>query len=271
MTIAPFDITVLLPTRGRTEPLKLCLETLISRARYPQNLEIMLAFDDDDTDSVDYFQREIAPYLAEAGVQFQALQYPRFGYNQLHRYINGLVKHSTGKWIFFWNDDAVMHTQDWDVVIHGYQDDFLLLRADTNHEHPYAIFPIFPREWVDVIGHVSLHPLNDAWLSQIGWLLDIVVTVPIYIEHERHDLTGKNQDDTYKEREILEGNPSNPLDFLYMTWRRERIQEAHKLYHHIKATRDIECQHLMDAEAGRVDPWEKMLALDKKGLMCRYR
>lgn len=271
MTSAPFDITVLLPTRGRQEPLRQCLETLISRARYPENLEIMLAFDDDDRDSIDYFNHAVVPYLEDTGVSYTAMEYPRYGYNQLHRYINSLTKHSSGKWIVFWNDDAVMHTQHWDTVIHQYENDFVLLRAETNHGHPYAIFPIFPREWADVIGHVSQHPLNDAWLSQIGWLLDIVVTVPIYIEHERHDLTGKNQDATYNERKILEGNSLNPLDFLYMDYRKMRIQEAHTLYHHVKQTRGIELEHLMDAESGKVDPWAKMLAMDKNGLMCRYR
>lgn len=263
-------ITVLLPTRGRQEPLRQALATLIETAHRPDLLELMLAFDDDDRASIDYFASDIVPWLRERGVPFKALEYPRYGYNRLHLYINDLVKNSTAPWILFWNDDAVMHTKGWDTVISFFQDRFLLLRAETNHEHPYAIFPIFPREWYDITGHVSQHPLNDAWLSQVGYLLDIVADVPIYIEHERHDLTGKNQDATYNERQILEGNPNNPLDFLHIDHRQARVQDGIKIAAHLKQTRNMVLPHYEDAMSKRTDPWNKMMARDHKGLMARY-
>lgn len=270
MTSTPCRITILLPTRGRTEALLTALKSVVEAAARPDLLEVMLAFDDDDQGSIGYFTENIAPWLSTTGAEFKALEYPRFGYNRLHLYINSLVENSSAPWILFWNDDAVMKTQGWDDVIRQYQDKFLLLRAETNHEHPYAIFPIFPREWAEVCGHVSEHPLNDAWLSQVGYLLDIVEDVPIFIEHERHDLTGKNQDATYQERQILEGNPSNPLDFLHMSYRQKRIEDGAKLAEHLKQTRGMELPHFDDAIAQRIDPWAKMMARDHKGLMARY-
>jgi hypothetical protein len=135
--------------------------------------------------------------------------------------------------MFLWNDDAVMTTQDWDQAIVDHNDQFALLRAETNHEHPYAIFPIVPRKWVEITGHLSPHQINDAWVSQVAWMLDIVKNIPVMVHHERYDLTGKNGDDVYKNRPMLEGNPQNPKDFNHINWRKTRIDECMKLAQHL--------------------------------------
>jgi hypothetical protein len=227
------DISILLPVRSRPEPMEKCLRTLINRAKNPERIEVLIAFDDDDTDTIAYFVDNITPYLDDMGVRYSALQFKRLGYIRLNEYLNELARHSHGAWMFFWNDDAVMTTQDWDQVIMDHDNEFALLRAETNHEHPYAIFPIVPRKWVEITGHLSPHQLNDAWVSQVAWMLDIVVTIPVMIEHERYDLTGKNGDDVYKNRPMLEGNPKNPRDFNHVSYRRIRIEEATKLANHL--------------------------------------
>jgi hypothetical protein len=66
---------------------------------------------------------------------------------------------------------------------------------NTHNRHPYSIFPIVPKEWYNLIGHLSLHQLNDAWLSQIAWMLDIVKQIPVEVLHDRADLTGNNKDE----------------------------------------------------------------------------
>ena len=227
------DISVLLPARGRPEPMEKCLHTLIGQAKNPERIEVLIAFDDDDVDTIAYFSDTIAPYLDEQGVSYSALQFKRLGYIRLHEYLNELARHSHGGWMLFWNDDAVMVTEDWDQAIMDHDGEFTLLRTDTNHQHPYAIFPIVPRKWVEITGHLAQHQLNDAWISQIGWMLDIVTTIPIMIHHERYDLTGMNGDEVYKNRPMLEGNPKNPRDFNHVSYRRIRIEEATKLANHL--------------------------------------
>ena len=149
---------------------------------------------------------------------------------RLNEYLNELARHSQGSWLFFWNDDAVMKTQDWDQVIRDNGQEFNLLRAETNHEHPYAIFPILPKKWVEITGHLSPHQINDAWTSQVAWMLDIVKTIPVMVHHERYDLTGENLDETFKERIMLENMPgNNPRDFNHISWRKRRIEEAAKI------------------------------------------
>ena len=263
------DISVLLPVRARPVPMQQCLHTLIDKATHPERIEVLIAFDDDDTDTIDYFVDVIAPYLDAKGVTYSAMQFKRLGYIRLNEYLNELANHSTGKWILFWNDDAVMTTPAWDDVIRQYNDQFALLRAETNHEHPYAIFPILPRKWVEITGNISPHQINDAWTSQIGWMLDIVITIPVMIEHERFDLTGKNGDEVFKNRPMLEGNPQNPRDFNHITWRKRRQHDAVKIADYL-ATLEYDLTHFKQGMENKIDIWGKMIKLDKKGLMRQW-
>lgn len=262
--MSDIDISVVLPTRGRTEALKSSIASLVNTSSHPESIEILLAFDDDDTDSQTYFKKSIVPLLTDSGVVFEAMSMPRLGYARLNEYVNRLVSSSQGQWVMMFNDDARMITKNWDNVIRGYDDRFALLRADTNHEHPYAIFPILPREWFELFGYFSPHQLNDAWVSQIGFMLDIVVTVPIYIEHDRFDLTGKNKDDTYENRPQLEGNPSHPADFNHESWRQRRLSDCSRLANHLEQTRGIPMTWWYRVLRGEQDPWQKMVELDVK-------
>jgi hypothetical protein len=263
------DISVLLPVRGRPIPMEQCLHTLISTATKPERIEVLIAFDDDDIDTIDYFVDVIAPYLDTKGVTYSAMQFKRLGYIRLNEYLNELANHSTGQWIFFWNDDAVMTTSAWDDVIREHNDQFTLLRAETNHEHPYAIFPILPRKWVELTGNISPHQINDAWTSQIGWMLDIVTTIPVMIEHERFDLTGKNDDDVFRNRPMLEGNPQHPRDFNHITWRKRRIQDAMTIANYLVPL-GYDLTHFKLGIENKINIWEKMIKLDKKGLMKQW-
>ena len=263
------DISVLLPTRGRPIPLEQSLRSLLDLAEQPDRIEILIAFDNDDVDTIDYFTDVIVPYLDSTGCTYSAMQFKRLGYIKLNEYLNELAQHSTGSWLFFGNDDAIMTTQGWDRVIAGHTE-FALLRAETNHEHPYAIFPILPRKWVEITGHLSPHQINDAWTSQIAWMLDIVTTIPVMIEHERFDLTGKNGDDTFKNRPMLEGNPEHARDFNHITWRKTRIDEAVKIATYLEPL-GYNMSHFRDGLSGKIDIWHKMAKLDTKGLMTQWK
>ena len=231
----PIDISILLPTRGRPKPLEQCLRTLLDRAKDPSRIEVMLAFDNDDTENIAYFVDVIQPYLDNLGVEYSAIQFERLGYMRLNEYLNELAQHSQGSWLFFWNDDAVMKTQDWDQVIRDNAQEFYLLRAETNHEHPYAIFPILPKKWV----------------------------IPVMIHHERYDLTGENLDETFKERIMLENMPgNNPRDFNHISWRKRRIDETFKIADYLDSIgRDT--TWFRDSMTGKnPDIWTRMVLQD---------
>jgi len=162
----------------------------------------------------------------------------------------------------FDNDDK-SSSKGWDTTICSQENRFCIQAFDTHNKHPYSIFPIVPRAWFDQLGHLSQHPLNDAYISQIAWLLDIMVRIPIRVEHRRFDLTGENHDMTFAQRNLnlLEGNPKNPQDFNYLKQREIRIQVAHKIATYL-AGLGYDMTHWNEAATKKRDPWANMLAAD---------
>lgn len=254
-----YDISVLLPTRGRKEMLLNSVKSLIDTATDITRVQFMFGFDNDDKDSLEYAKQEVFSYMDDKGAKYLSLSFDPIGYERLHEYVNVLAGYSHAKWLFFWNDDATMQTQGWDDRIMAHDGEFAVLRVKTHKEHPYSIFPIVPCEWYRLLGHLSQHQLSDAWLSQVAYLLDIMKNVDIEVLHDRHDLTGNNQDDTFKRRVIFEGNEQDPRDFNYKTRRQQRIAEANKIAWYLKS-RGHDTAWFEAVARGDQDPWEKMLS-----------
>ena len=106
-------ISVILPTRGRTEVLKTSLMTLLDNVKEPNEVEIILGMDEDDTEVIEYVKETLGPILQEKGVETKANIFKPLGYENLHQYVNTLAGNASGDWIFFWNDDCLMQTKDW--------------------------------------------------------------------------------------------------------------------------------------------------------------
>lgn len=254
------DISILLPTRGRTETLERSVMSLVNSADDNTSIELLLGFDDDDQESYQYFESRIAQRLEQKKVIYTCIGFQRLGYLRLNEYVNSLAAHSEGHWLMFWNDDAVMITPGWDTIIRQHTGKFRTLRMPTHNDHPYAIFPIIPREWFEIFGYLSAHQISDAWISQISYMLDIIQNVDIEVVHDRHDLTGNNFDDTFENRPMLEGNPRDPRDFNHVTWRNRRIADAAKICEHIEKHYKEPMTWFKEVIKGQRDPWEKMIS-----------
>jgi len=250
-------ISILLPTRGRTHALERSIMSLIDLASNPSNLQFIVAFDNDDKDSSSYFIDNIAPKIDSAGSLYTCLEFAPMGYIRLNEYVNQCAKTATGKWLMFWNDDAFIDSSDWDLEITKHTGQFCCLRMPTHNEHPYAIFPIVPKEWYELFGYLSPHQISDAWISQMSYMLDIMKNINVKVVHDRHDLTGNNHDDTFKNRPMLEGNPEHTQDFNHAAWRNKRIQDCIKLYDYLKYIGQ-ETEWFKNVLEGKKDPWEKM-------------
>lgn len=254
-----YDIAVVLPSRKRNDMLESSLLSLLDNAANPSRIQFLLAFDDDDSESLNYYKDVIGPKLANAGAGWLAVECPRYGYQRLHEYINQLAEYSSAHWIFFWNDDAVMLSKDWDLRISANNGEFKCLRIPTHNRHPYAIFPIVPREWYLLFGYLSLHQLSDAWISQISYILGIMKNIDVDVVHDRHDLTGNNHDETFDQRIIFEANPQDPRDFNYVDNRRRRLRDATRLAWFLKQRGD-DITWFERVLAGEQDPWETMMS-----------
>lgn len=256
------DISILLPTRGRSDMLMRSLASLHDLATDFSTIEILFGMDNDDLIGLEHFLNHVIPWIEKNNISHKIVIFPPLGYHNLHRYLNGLAENSQGHWLFFWNDDAVMKTPGWDTYIRAKTGEFKLLSVITHNEHPYSIFPILPREWYETLGHISQHSLNDAWVSNIAYALDIFERLPIYSDHERHDLTGTNNDATYRQRIVLEGDKTNPLDFNHPTVIELRMQDAAKLAQWLQDVKGQDMSFFSECCAGKRDPWAKLRAND---------
>ena len=206
-------ISILMATRGRPELAFKSLKSMIDLAHNVDQIEFCVAIDNDDIKSMDYFKETVVPWFEEKDHNILVMTFDRLGYANLPKYMETLALNSKGAWFIVWNDDALMESQDWDKEIVSYTGQFKLLAFKDNHnKHPYSIFPIVPRDWVVLFGTISPQQAIDAWVSQIAYIVDCFQRIEATVTHDRHDLTGNNDDATYAEREFLEGDPENPKD-----------------------------------------------------------
>lgn len=266
-----FDIAILLPTRGRADSLERSIRSLVNNADNIGRVQIMFGFDNDDEVGVKHFQDVVQPYLDDNEVEYTAMSFNPMGYIRLNEYVNALARASDARWLVFWNDDAIMHSKSWDTSIMSYDGQFKLLAFDTHNKHPYSIFPIVPRDWLELLGYLSPHQISDAWLSQQAYMLDIMERTDISVEHDRFDLTGNNKDETYENRPMLEGNPDNPLDFHSLQNSQRRVEDATKIAQYLEQTRGMDMKFFADIFRGTQDPWEKLKINDVNKQMVQFK
>lgn len=255
------DISILLPTRGRSDALMSSIQSLYDLADDTSTIELLFGMDNDDVVGMENMLHNVIPWIEKHNVQHKIVIFERYGYNNLHKYVNGLAEHSQGSWLFFWNDDAVMNTQGWDARIREKTGEFKLLSVHTHNEHPYSIFPILPRAWFEILGHISQHSSNDAYVSQLAYYLDIFERIEVYCDHNRFDVTGINNDATYQQREIMEGDPDRPGDLNHPDEVKLRTSDAAKLATWMQ-DQGLDLTFFIEAWEGRQDPWGKMRAND---------
>ena len=265
-----FNIAILLPTRGRAEMLERSIQSLISMAKDPNQIQLMLAFDNDDEVGTKHFEQVVQPWLDDNMINYTAMTFEPLGYIRLNEYVNELARNSDARWLVFWNDDAVMETQDWDNEIMKWDGQFKLLAFRTHNLHPYSIFPIVPRKWLDLLGYLSPHQISDAWLSQQAYMLDIMERIPVEVLHDRHDLTGNNKDETFLNRPMLEGNPMDPDDFHSIHRTDIRQKDSAKIADYLQKECGINMKFFADIFTGAQDPWEKLKINDVNKQMVQF-
>ena len=264
-----YSIAVLLPTRGRTQALLASVASLITLAHDLTSVQIMLGLDDDDIVGQKFWTSTLQPWLDDRSVHYTAISFEPMGYVRLNEYVNQLAKASSADWLVFWNDDAVMHTQDWDKIIRNHTGEFKILAFDTHRKHPYSIFPIVPRAWLEQLGHLSPHQISDGWISQNAYCLDILERIPVSVTHDRADLTGNNKDATYLNRPMLEGRPHDPRDFHHWSWTQRRFDECVTLAKWMKS-QGLDTSWWEKVRANQQDPWQRLRENDVNQQMVQF-
>jgi hypothetical protein len=187
-------ISVCFAARGRPRSLSATTRELLRLADKPDEVEVIVAVDPDDAAIRDaVLMPQVRLWTAPE----------RYGYCRLHDYLNPLARMAAGTWCLWWNDDMRMQTPGWDTVIRG-QDPAILWPA-ANHVRHANIVPAWPRAWSDAMGHVSPVSHMDTYLQYLGEALGRHVRIPVAVVHDRADVTGGHDDQTYAEGRKLLG------------------------------------------------------------------
>lgn len=172
----------LIPTRRRLQWLKETVDSIYGSAAEPSRVEVVLAIDDDDLD----VKAGIETYFAEKEYPAPCICiFPPLGYKNLHIYMNNLAQKAKGDRLILFNDDARMVTVDWDLLLdkeiakeEGWP---LVYQLDNNHFPD--IFAVVPRQWVEVLGHISESTAYDSWISDVAKGLGVNRQVSVFARH----------------------------------------------------------------------------------------
>ncbi len=166
-------ISVLLPSRGRAALLGRSVGSLRDRAA--GEIEVLVGSDLDDPDTA----------TAARGLGCDVLVLPRQGYELLHVYYQRLAAEATGDWLLVWNDDAVMLTEGWDLIIEGLPERVLVADLLSNHS-PLCCFPAVRREAMRKLGRFcSDNPHVDTFWQDAGRATGTIEVVPVQVWHEQ--------------------------------------------------------------------------------------
>jgi hypothetical protein len=261
MSKRAYNIAVLLATHKRTDALSRSLFSLIDRAQDLASIEFRFGIDNDDDIGMTHFVEVIQPELDRRGVNYEAIGFEPMGYMGLNKYYNTLAKDADADWLWVWCDDAICETDAWDQRIRECTGEFRLLKVHTHNEHPYSIFPIYPREWHDTLGYLSQHQLIDAECSQIAYYLDVMKIIEVDVTHDRADLTGNNADANAAKKKYLEGNPNDPRDLYHDSFKLQRGMDTERLSVYMKS-QGIDISWWQGVKAGTNHAYEKMAEND---------
>ena len=185
----------LMPTRGSPNLTLKSLKSIVYQSSDTISYEVLIAIDSNDNENLNIIPQiyEIFQNSKKGIVKIMITK--RYHYYGLHRYYNLLSKISKGELLFLWNNDCIMldshihreginqdHTlSKWDLTLKQDYENLepyvallypteVYMEGDARGGRPHLSncgFPIILKNIYELIGHLSVSPLNDAYLTNI--------------------------------------------------------------------------------------------------------
>lgn len=219
-------ISLLVPSRGRSELLRRFLESVLARSERPDLVEVIVYADEDDPSSHGF---------KVEGLEVHTLIGPRA---TMGHYNTACFEKSRGDIVALCNDDVVIQTRGWDRVLremHAAMQDgiYLAYPNDLFKGRSLSAFPILSRKACETLGEAFPRAYRGAFIDY--HLLDIFKRLEphghirlIYLEEvvfeHMHYRTGKGDFD-----EIYGGRGRFLDDETFLRLRAERSAAAAKL------------------------------------------
>jgi len=192
-------VSVLFPTRRRPELAKRAISSLYNSLGEFKDIEIIIACDNDDTNSRD----EIMSFTANTfpDLKIGCLTCERMGYGKINEYFNLMIPLTSpnSEMILFWGDDYIMKTEDWTTILYNhYKKSFgvyflLVKRGGKILPNPTSF--ALPKKWFNVVGSLG-NPI-DSWLAEVGKRAGCYYKLnDLLVIEERMSLSDETQRDT---------------------------------------------------------------------------
>ncbi len=200
--------------------------SLIENCYSTDNIEILLAVDDDDIETTN----KISKFIVDKEY-IKMYFYERKRYKGLHHYINDLAQKANDGSLMLWNDDAIMISKNWDLEILKFHKNFIVISPKVENMENYwrnqgVLFPIIPKKWIEITQSWAPTPGLDSWIDVLSKKLGILHNIEtISILHDRFELTGNNEDETYREGRSDLQNPI--LQHGYEVWNHGELLQTH--------------------------------------------
>ncbi len=139
--------SLIVPTRGRSAPLRRMLDSVADTAAHPERIEVVLVVDADDPASLATHTRlAVRHAVVPPGQTMGALN-------------NAGFAASTGDFVMLLNDDVIVRTRGWDAIalrcFRRFPDPFVLLHVnDTLMRDHLCTFPLTSRALYELCGEV---------------------------------------------------------------------------------------------------------------------
>lgn len=219
--------SILIPTRGRKQWLCEAIDSVYSLAKDKTLFEFVLKIDDDDVETIEVSERlaKVLPIKTKISPRGN-------GYYDMHHWVSDMCDLAEGDWLFLFNDDARMATNEWDQILlncqinpiawHGISDICLLIAPTITRPNAQEFF--FLRKKVyDILGHIALSPHNDNWIYNVMHFLVSAFTIQIRIDH----FSEKATDDIRKESKEAYAHTLPTLNSIEAI--RNKVVDAQKL------------------------------------------
>jgi hypothetical protein len=188
-------ITILIPTRKRIKYLYDCLNNIYSTANKPNNIEVALKIDSDDSDTINEINNILKTYKQIKIV----ISNRNNGYLSLHEFFYDLVKICDDSVYFIqYNDDSKFLTKNWDSEIYKLNSKIGVFNCKD--KQCFGTFPIVHRKIYEIIKKVSAYDHCDIYINKLARQCNIINTINIEVEHLTCNPKYINQSKSYENK-----------------------------------------------------------------------
>jgi len=181
------------------------LKSLLKTTNHPDDVEIVLRFDDDDIPT----QRELGIFVRLwKNIRFVQMGQPEFS----GKCWNDCATAASGEIFMVCGDDIVFRTADWDTKVGAafdkYPDKIVSVYGnDTVFDQKLGTHPFIHRNWFNVVGRLSQDDYIywwDTWIQHVAQALQRIEYLPsVVIEHMHFSNNKAPMDETYEHNRRL--------------------------------------------------------------------